>query len=608
MRISKSIPLYVFRVLSCAIIVMSMVADPHMQSSSVSTIVLRTADVPPHAVFGDWVRGSTLSAAGRAFLYNPDRGRAKVVPALAAPTSYFDMGFTATAGVPYHLWVRMRAESDRTSNDSVHVQFSSALSVTGAAFARIGTTASAEIVLQDGALGAAPRGWGWADSGWGTLAAPIYFATSGPQRLRIQQREDGAQIDQVVLSPTTYLSTAPGATRDDATILARAGASALPAPASPGTTVLWTANVSSSYVSGKWQAVADASAAGGRALRNPNASAAKIAPALANPASYFETTFEARANTAYHVWLRMRADGDSVWNDSVHLQFSDSVDASGAPVARIGTTGSSEFVLQGGSSGAPPHGWGWTDNGWGSAGPHLYFPTTGRRTLRVQQREDGAIVDQIVISPDAYLTRSPGWRNDDATIVAATAVNQRPTVTLTSPAAGALYTAPASIVLTASAADPEGRLSRVDFYANGMRVATDTTAPFTFTLSSVPAGSYNLIAAAYDADGAMASTPGLPVTVAAATSPWVIAFTASADHALQVTSYLLEVFRSGTDPATATPVATSNLLKPVPDANHEIRVDRSAFFVALSPGTYVAAVKAIGLAGFARSTTVPFTR
>jgi hypothetical protein len=607
MNISQPVSLYVSRVLACALIVVSMVAYAHLQSPSVSTIVLWTADVPPHAVYGDWVRAADVSAAGRAFLYNPDRGRAKVAPALAAPTSYFDMGFTATAGVPYHLWVRTRAQNDDASNDSVHVQFSHALSATGAPFARIGTTASAEVVLQDGAAGAAPRGWGWADSSWGTLAAPIYFATSGAQRLRIQQREDGALIDQVVLSPTTYLASAPGATRDDTKILGRAGASSLPAPASPGTTVLWTANVSASNVFGNWQAIANASVAGGTALRNPNVDASKRA-ALANPSDYFETTFEARANTAYHVWLRMRAESDSLSNDSVHVQFSDAINASGAPVARIGTTGSSEFVLQAGPSGGAPHGWGWTDNGWGSAGPHWYFPTTGRHTLRVQQREDGAIVDQIVISPDAYLTRAPGWRNDDATIVAATAVNKPPTVTLTSPAGGAPYTAPASIVMTASASDPEGRLSRVEFYSNGTRVATDTTAPFTFTLSSIPTGSYNLIATAYDADGASASTPGLPVSVASATSPWVIAFTASVDHTLGVTSYLLEVFRSGTDPATATPVATSNLLKPVPDANREIRVDRSAFFVALAPGTYVAAVKAIGPAGFARSTAVPFTR
>jgi hypothetical protein len=38
----------------------------------------------------------------------------------------------------------------------------------------------------------------------------------------------------------------------------------------------------------------------------------------------------------------------------------------------------------------------------------------------VQQREDGAIVDQIVISPDTYLDSPPGGRQNDATILPAT--------------------------------------------------------------------------------------------------------------------------------------------------------------------------------------------
>jgi len=37
--------------------------------------------------------------------------------------------------------------------------------------------------------------------------------------LRIQVREDGLSIDQIVLSPQNYLTTAPGAVTNDATIL-----------------------------------------------------------------------------------------------------------------------------------------------------------------------------------------------------------------------------------------------------------------------------------------------------------------------------------------------------------------------------------------------------
>ena len=84
------------------------------------------------------------------------------------------------------------------------------------------------------------------------------------------------------------------------------------------------------------------------------------------------------------------------------------------------------MVLQDGSDGAAPHGWGWTDNGWGALGTHVYFAATGTHTVRVQQREDGAIIDQIVISPDTFLTSPPGWRLDDLTILPASAAPPPP--------------------------------------------------------------------------------------------------------------------------------------------------------------------------------------
>jgi hypothetical protein len=87
---------------------------------------------------------------------------------------------------------------------------------------------------------------------------------------------------------------------------------------------------------------------------------------------------------------------------------------------RIGTTGSAAVVLQNGAGGAANHGWGWADKGWGSPGTNIYFASTGTHTVRVQQREDGALIDQIVLSPDQYFTVPPGGRQDDATILTAT--------------------------------------------------------------------------------------------------------------------------------------------------------------------------------------------
>ena len=78
------------------------------------------------------------------------------------------------------------------------------------------------MVLQDGTSGAL-SGWGWADNGYGlnVLGPAVYFASSGPQRLRIQVREDGLGIDQIVLSAIVYSSVSPGATKNDTVIVPR---------------------------------------------------------------------------------------------------------------------------------------------------------------------------------------------------------------------------------------------------------------------------------------------------------------------------------------------------------------------------------------------------
>jgi hypothetical protein len=68
-----------------------------------------------------------------------------------------------------------------------------------------------------------------------------------------------------------------------------------------------------------------------------------------------------------------------------------------------------------------------------------------------------------------------------------------------------------------------------------------------------------------------------------------------------VTRYELRILASSADPNTASALATSDLGKPTPDAAGDIAVDRSAFFSALAPGNYVAAVTAIGTGGSSTS-------
>jgi phosphatidylserine/phosphatidylglycerophosphate/cardiolipin synthase-like enzyme len=186
-----------------------------------------------------------------------------------------------------------------------------------------------------------------------------------------------------------------------------------------GTIVLRASDVISNGIVKGWNVVTDDSAADRMALRNDDAGAAKIVPAQASPANYVELTFNAQAGVAYHLWIRMKAMNDYYGNDSIHVQFSDSVNGAGSAIYRIGSAGpdnSAQVVLQE-SDGGVVSGWGWADQGWNGLGAAVYFASTGPHTLRIQQREDGAIFDQIVLSPDLYFTTSPGSQNRDTTIV-----------------------------------------------------------------------------------------------------------------------------------------------------------------------------------------------
>jgi hypothetical protein len=190
----------------------------HISPASSREIVLYAATAA--AVAGSWSKVADSTAAGGFRIWNPDAGAAKLVSPLAAPANYFELTFNATAGVPYHLWIRGRADANYYGNDSVFVQFSGSVNAAGAPINRIGTTAAAAISIEDGS-GAGLSGWGWQDDAYGALAQPVYFATSGTQKIRVQQREDGISIDQIVLSSVNYLSAAPGATKNDSIILAK---------------------------------------------------------------------------------------------------------------------------------------------------------------------------------------------------------------------------------------------------------------------------------------------------------------------------------------------------------------------------------------------------
>jgi len=92
--------------------------------------------------------------------------------------------------------------------------------------------------------------------------------------------------------------------------------------------------------------------------------------------------------------------------------------------------------------------------------------------------------------------------------------NTPPSVSLTSPTSGQQFNAGASVALNATASD-NGSVSRVEFRIDGALVSTDTSAPYSFSTSTLAAGSHTAQATAFDN-----ATP--PLSTATALIPFTV--------------------------------------------------------------------------------------
>ena len=78
---------------------------------------------------------------------------------------------------------------------------------------------------------------------------------------------------------------------------------------------------------------------------------------------------------------------------------------------------------------------------------------------------------------------------DNVSVTAPTS-NQPPAVSLTAPANGATFTAPATVTVSADASDSDGTIAKVDFFAGSTLIGTDTTSPHSISWSNVLAGTH----------------------------------------------------------------------------------------------------------------------
>jgi hypothetical protein len=193
-------------------------------SDTLRVTIAPKPEIVIYAAYSDarapWRTEFDPTAAPVAKLYYPNLGGPKTAGPEAAPAAYADLWFNADPTQTYKLWVRLKADGNSWANDSIWMQFDSAVASDGKSYA-IGTTSGLAINLEE-CSGCGVSNWGWEDDGWGAVnrnGVTLRFPEGGRRRIRIQVREDGVSVDQIVLSAVKYRTSRPGTAKNDTVIV-----------------------------------------------------------------------------------------------------------------------------------------------------------------------------------------------------------------------------------------------------------------------------------------------------------------------------------------------------------------------------------------------------
>ncbi|HET6225782.1 MAG TPA: Ig-like domain-containing protein, partial [Bacteroidia bacterium] len=91
--------------------------------------------------------------------------------------------------------------------------------------------------------------------------------------------------------------------------------------------------------------------------------------------------------------------------------------------------------------------------------------------------------------------------------------NKLPVIAITSPTNGAVYNAPATLTIEAIAYDPNGTVTKVEFYRGNALLGEDLTSPYAFTWKDIDQGEYTITAKAYDNLNAVTTATAIKIVV-----------------------------------------------------------------------------------------------
>ena len=106
-----------------------------------------------------------------------------------------------------------------------------------------------------------------------------------------------------------------------------------------------------------------------------------------------------------------------------------------------------------------------------------------------------------------------GTANASLSFTVVAAGEKPPTISLNAPT-GQPYIGPATIGLSANASDPDGYVTRVDYYANGSYIGASSAPGFAFNWTNVGPGSFQITGVAVDNNGKTATSGAVSAVVA----------------------------------------------------------------------------------------------
>lgn len=130
-----------------------------------------------------------------------------------------------------------------------------------------------------------------------------------------------------------------------------------------------------------------------------------------------------------------------------------------------------------------------------------------------------------------------------------------PSVAVTAPTNGASYFAPAIINITATASQPNGSVTKVEFFQGSTKLGESTSSPYTYSWSAVPAGSYSFTARVTDSFSQTATSAAVAVTVS---TPNIGGTVTTADGSTALSGAQIKVYQGSSLSGTATTDAAGN--------------------------------------------------